>query len=79
MASSSTQLLSISISISLVAFLFFITVSADPDMLQDLCVADLSSGNKNLDLTLLISSSLKKALTFIEFFRNQSQSVFHLT
>ncbi|KAL0703704.1 hypothetical protein Bca4012_070129 [Brassica carinata] len=43
---SKTQFLSISISLALVAFLFFITVSADPDMLQDLCVADLSSGIK---------------------------------
>ncbi|KAL0694566.1 hypothetical protein Bca4012_061746 [Brassica carinata] len=38
---SSTPLLTISL-----AFFFFITVSADPDMLQDLCVADLSSGIK---------------------------------
>ncbi|KAJ4871437.1 Germin-like protein subfamily 2 member 1 [Raphanus sativus] len=35
----------LSIFLCLVAFLF-ITVSADPDMLQDLCVADLSSGIK---------------------------------
>ncbi|KAL1225191.1 Germin-like protein subfamily 2 member 1 [Cardamine amara subsp. amara] len=30
----------------LLTFFFFISASADPDMLQDLCVADLSSGIK---------------------------------
>ncbi|CAN8311655.1 unnamed protein product [Cochlearia groenlandica] len=46
MASSPTPSLSLLFTVFFFFFFFFITVTADPDMLQDLCVADITSGIK---------------------------------